>query len=153
MEPAIKLITKTDAFQFLWLKNVKGFDLREHCYDCLIGNRSKLIPTNEGRKYPENFKAEGKIEEPIPYAYLCAVLPWKKGMEANVHILMEPNENSEFTHEDSNIQAVVTGMRRLEIKPLPTKAQEVLSELYWRCRNFQAGWQLFPADRKLFNMA
>jgi hypothetical protein len=42
-------------------------------------------------------------------------------------------------------------MRRLAIEPLPLEAQEVLPELYWRCRNFQAGWQLFPADRRPFN--
>lgn len=147
MEPTISVVTKTDAFQFLWLKNVRGFDRQYHCYDCLKGNRSKIIPLNGGRKYPAGFSAEGRIEEPVPYSYLCAVTPAAKGIDANVHILMHSDENSTFTYEDDNIRVFVTGMRRLTIEPLPAEVQDTMPELYWRCRNFQAGWQLFPEDR------
>jgi len=148
-EASIKLDTKTDAFQFLWLKNVSGFNPKHHCCDCLKGKRSELIPHNEGRKYPAGLSVEGKIEQPAPYSYLCAVVPSARGIADNVHILMEPDAASEFTHEDANIRVVVSGMRRLAIEPLPAIVQEGLPELFWRCRNFQAGWQLFPSDRKL----
>jgi len=147
MEPTIKLVTKTNAFQFLWLKHVSGFDQRHHCYDCLVGKRSEIIRLNAWKKYPAGFAAEGKIEEPGPYAYLCGVVPPATGITANVHILMEPDETSEITYEDANIRVVVTGMRRLVIQPLPEEVQRALPELYSRCRNFQAGWQLFPQHR------
>lgn len=147
MVPTIKLVTKTDAFQYLWLKNVSGFDQRYHCFDCLKGSRSTIIPLNGGRKFPAEFRAEGRMEEPAPYSDLCAVTPAGKGIADNVHILMEPDDSSTITYEDDNIQVIVTGMRRLTIKPLPAEVQESLPELYWRCRNFQAGWQLFPEDR------
>ena len=75
-------------------------------------------------------------------------MPTARGIAGNVHLLMEPDENSTFTHEDANIHVVVTGMRRLVIEPLPEEVQRALPELYWRCRNFQAGWQLFPQDRR-----
>lgn len=146
-EAAIKLTTKTDAFQFLWLKSVSGFNPKHHCYDCLKGKRCELIPLNEGKKYPAGLAVEGTIEHPAPYAYLCGVLPSARGIADNVHILMEPDAASEFSHEDANIRVVVTGMRRLPIEPLPTAVQNSLPELFWRCRNFQAGWQLFPQDR------
>ena len=100
MEPTIKVVAKMDAFQFLWLKNVKGFDQRYHCYDCLKGERSSLILPNEGRNYPAGFTREGKIEEPGPYAYLCAVTPFSRNYDADVHILMERDKNLEFTYED-----------------------------------------------------
>ena len=83
-EAAIKLDTATDAFQYPWLKNVGGFNPKHHCFDCLIGNRSEIIPPNGGKKYPAGFAAEGKIEEPAPYSYLCAVVPPAKGIAANV---------------------------------------------------------------------
>ncbi len=148
MEPTITLVTKNDAFQFIWLKNLHGFDQRYHCYDCLKGKRSEIIALNGGKKYPAGFTATGRIEEPAPFAYLCAVMPTARGIAGNVHLLMEPDENSTFTHEDANIHVVVTGMRRLVIEPLPEEVQRALPELYWRCRNFQAGWQLFPQDRR-----
>ena len=83
-EAAIKLDTATDAFQYPWLKNVGGFNSKHHCFDCLIGNRSEIIPPNGGKKYPAGFAAEGKIEEPAPYSYLCAVVPPAEGIAANV---------------------------------------------------------------------
>ena len=72
-------------------------------------------------------------------------------LAANVHVLMGPDEDSAFTHEDDNIRVDVAGMRRLAIEPLLAEAQGFLPELYWRCRNFQAGWRLFPADRRPFS--
>ena len=136
------------------LKNVTGFDQREHCERCLEGNLSKIIATKTGR-YPAGFTAEGKIEKPEPYVYLCAVTPpGLKDISHNVHILMERDDKLAFTYEDDNIFVSVTGMCRIKINPLPPDDQEILrilgQELYSRCRNFQAGWQLFPANRKPF---
>lgn len=152
MQPKIKVVTKTDAFQFLWLKNVTDFDPRKHCCECLIGKRSDVVATNAGRKYPAGFTAEGIIEEPSPYAYLCGVVPSALGIEPNVHILMEPDENSEITYEDENIQVVVSGMRRIPIQALPKEVHEKLPDGYSRCRNFQAGWQLFPESRETLSV-
>jgi len=57
------LVTESDAFQYLWLKNVSGFDQRYHCYDCLKGKRSEIIPSQGGFKYPAGFAAAGIIGE------------------------------------------------------------------------------------------
>ena len=156
MEPRIKLTTKTDAFQFLWLKYVNGFDQRKHCEPCLTGRLSEIIERSTG-KYPAGFTAEGRIEETDPYAYLCAVTPPAlQDIGPNVHILMERDRNLAFTYEDANIFVEVTGMCRMKIKPLPEEDKKLLlelnQELYSRCRNFQAGWQLFPASRKPFSL-
>jgi len=43
MESTITLVTKSDAFQFMWLKNVSGFDQRYHCYECLQGYRTTKL--------------------------------------------------------------------------------------------------------------
>ncbi len=69
MGPTIQVVTKTNAFQFLWLKNVRGFDPGYHCYDCLRGDRSAVIPVNGGRLCPAEFTAAGRIEEPSPFSY------------------------------------------------------------------------------------
>ncbi|HWY85631.1 MAG TPA: hypothetical protein VNX28_02850 [Gemmataceae bacterium] len=107
-------------------------------------------------KYQSGFTAEGKIEKPDPYAYLCAVIPSQLGITPNVHILMERDDKLKFTYEDDNIWVEVTGMCRIKINPLPPDDEKVLlelnQELYSRCRNFQAGWQLFPASRKDFRV-
>lgn len=151
MEPTIKLATKTGAFQFLWLKNVEGFSPHVHCIECLKGERSKIIPVRK-TIYPEGFTAEGKIEKLAPYAYLCAVRPPAlNDISLNVHILMERDDKLTFTYEDDNIRVSVTGMCRIKINSLPHEAEEILPEEFWRCRNYQAGWQLFPDARIPFD--
>ena len=145
MDPTIKLALKTDLFQFVWLKTVTGFDQSKHCEECLKGKRSSLIPPNSG--FPAGFVAEGRIEAPEPFVYLCGCSAFSRYYDQHLHVLMVRDETSIFTHEDANVCLLITGMRQLTIEPVPGAA-DIVPKAYWTCRNWQAGWQLFPADRK-----
>lgn len=149
MEPTIKLVTKTDFYQFLWLKTVTGFDQRVHCEKCLKGRRSKLIPLQTG--FPAGYIAEGRIDDPEPFVYLCGVSAFSRYYPKHLHVLMVRAEESAFTYEDENACVLITGMRQLPIDPVPGADQAVPRE-FWTCRNWQAAWHLFPEDRFPFDM-
>ena len=148
MRPTIKLATKTDLYQFLWLMTVTGFDQRHHCMKCLKGKQSDLVK-HVSPRFPAGFVAEGEIEQPEPFVYLCGVSHFSRYYDQHLHVLMVRDEGAAFTHEDANICVLVTGMRRLPIPELPPEAVS-LPDSYRTCRNFQAGWHLFPAERKPF---
>ena len=146
----IKLLTHSSTFQFLWLKSVHGFNPRVHCEECLKGKLQGIIPTDGGRKRPAGLRIEGDIDVSSPYVYLCAVVPPAKGIEENVHLLCQPDPDSTVEYENEHLSVTMTGLRRLEIEPLPPHARaHFTDELFWRCRNFQAGWMLFPEARTL----
>jgi hypothetical protein len=150
MEPTFKLVTKSGFYQYLWLKTVTGFNQDVHCEPCLKGRRSALIPARTG--FPAGFIAQGRIEDPAPFVYLCGVSAFSRYYDKHLHILMLPDESSAFTYEDDNVCLLVTGFRKLPISAVPG-AEQAVSDEFWTCRNWQAGWHLFPADRKPFVIA
>ncbi len=147
MQPILQLKTKTDFYQFLWLTSVTGFDARTHCMPCLKGVRSGLISKQKG--FPAGFIAEGTIENAEPFLYLCGVSAFSRYYPQHLHLLLVPDADSTVEYEDENVIVTVGGVRRLPIEPVPG-ADLALPKDVWSCRNWQAAWHLFPADRLPF---
>src|SRR5689334_4835423 len=98
MKPRIKLTVKKQFFQYLWLKQLTGFDQSQHCEKCLRGKQLTLIPAQTG--YPAGFTVEGELDPSEPYVYLCDVSPFSRYYPQHLHVLMAPDADANFVHED-----------------------------------------------------
>lgn len=128
------------GFNYLWLKDVNGFNPTVHCAQCLVGEYSKLAH----KKFPVGKEVElPDLEEGHTY-YLCGVSsPYK--WERNLHLAFIKGDWEVtlplYTGASFKLHGVeaVPFNDRVAKRDYPTKGKEFLT-----CRNFQFGAALFP---------
>lgn len=141
----IELTVQSDAYRYLWLKSVQGFNPAVHCARCLKGNYAPLLPFRADRKIPAGLSASADLDAmAAPYFYLCGVT---SRYAENLHIAFAPDAASTIRYADTHIVVVITGARQLPILPLSQDviAAQKLDKSFWSCRNYQFGWHTFAA--------
>lgn len=130
-------IGSTRGFRHLWLKTVRGFNDKDHCAKCLLGEYSKLflttMPTGEAIQLPFQ---QGET------VYFCGVaIPFN--WSNNLHIAGTVKEGCKITlplHNGSMI--AIDGIERIDILPdAALRLYPERSKAFLTCRNFQFGAQ------------
>lgn len=136
--PTVSLFTTKEAFRYLWLKYVTGFDLKVHCARCLTGKYS----THFG---PDVKRAVGirLNEAPARYFYLCGVTQpyrWKD----NLHVAFRYKEGSVLQYDDGKTGIVIENAERIDIEALPDYSLEPhgAEREYHTCRNWRFAYQM-----------
>lgn len=126
----IKTLTVNAPFRYLWLKNVVGVDLTQHCARCLLG------------KYVENISprthSHPEIELRDGVYYLCGVsLPyvWDK----NFHLAFSYCEGSRIEYENNGISVVIENAQRMPIMEtyIDESHPKAWKKEFRTCRNWQ----------------
>jgi hypothetical protein len=138
----IELTVKTDAYRYLWLKQVNGFNPAVHCARCLKGSYVPLLPFRADRQIPTGLHAASELDpQAAPFFYLCGVTArWAE----NLHIAFRHSPGSLIEFEDNHIRVRITDAERFDILPLPDAVSAGLTKPFWSCRNYQFGWHAFP---------
>ena len=137
----IELTVKTNAYRYLWLKHVRGFDPAVHCARCLKGSYANLLPYRADRAIPAGLQAAAEIAPDLaPYHYLCGVTSrWAD----NLHLVFQRQPGSRIEFEDPRIAVLITDAVQVPIRALPDEVAAGLTKEFWSCRNYQFGWQAF----------
>jgi hypothetical protein len=137
------------GFPYLWVKYVRGFDMRQHCAKCLIGTFSEALNCAKGATPAKPWGADVATGVPIrldedgaPFIYLCGVsrgYVWSN----NLHVFFRPKAGAKIWCRTWNgYQVNIENGERLEIPTLPDGFRG-LGKAFTTCRNFQAGWSLW----------
>jgi hypothetical protein len=133
----IVTVKQEQAFKFLWLKYVRGFNPTHHCARCLAGSYSTLFPFSRGYVPAQTF--EGVLDEfDAPWIYLCGVTNkwiW------NVHVAGQYEDGAMTNYSDERIDVEIRDFKQLFINSANTP--EAPHE-FETCRNWQFGWMAFP---------
>ena len=126
----IKKMTATANFRYLWLKNVTGVNLAEHCAKCLTGEYEKGIGGNT--KEITDRELDGEIY------YLCGVaIPYD--WNNNFHLAFKRSEGDTVEYENNGIHILIENAERLPISPeyIPADDPNAGRKAYSTCRNWQ----------------
>ena len=130
-------------FRYFWIKYVRGFDPRNHCARCLVGDFSRALKYREIR----DLERVTLDEYPAPWIYICGVTPrW----EWNLHVAGHFENNANSEHRDDRVTVVVENLRRIQIT---SEGNPPAPREFATCRNWQFGWNAFPEttrERLLF---
>lgn len=126
----IKFMYVENSFKYLWLKEVTGVDLMQHCARCLLGDYIESINTTQKEFYD--------IELSNNIHYLCGVA-FPFNYDNNFHLAFRPKEDSFVYYTSNGITIEIEGAERLpisleHINPLHPKAK---FKSYNTCRNWQ----------------
>jgi hypothetical protein len=130
----IHLRLKTDAFKHLWGKYVTGFDVEQHCVQCLQGHFCRHFFR---KRFVAGTVIEGELDEhEAPFFYLCGVT---ESWPLNVHLAVRPKRGFMASHEDHNIIVLIDGGEPVPITPV--RAGRPMD--FENCRNWQFGYRYF----------
>ena len=126
----IKKMSVTAKFRYLWLKNVTGVNLAQHCAKCLGGQYEKGIGGDT--KEITDRTLDGEIY------YLCGVaVPYN--WNNNFHLAFERCEGSTVEYESNGIAVLIENAKRLPVVPdyIPADDPNAHKKAYSTCRNWQ----------------
>lgn len=124
-----KFVARRD-YRYLWLKEVKGTDLRVHCARCLLGKYDSRMKAHLKMTYNINLKGE--------VYYLCGVAMDRKWAH-NLHIAFKHEEGCNFEVDDEFCYIKVENARRLEISTrfIDHSLPQSTKKEFNTCRNWQ----------------
>lgn len=133
MQLTLKGFPETSSgFTYLWGKYVRGFDARQHCARCLIGDYSQVVTkTMQPGTYELDLPAR-----PFDFFYLCGVS--KRGYANNLHLAVRPSAGcSARAYTFNGGEFAISGALAVVIAP-PHFTQETRKQ-WLTCRNWQFG--------------
>lgn len=126
----IEKMSVTKPFMYIWLKNVVGVDLEQHCAKCLVGSYHPGV-NKDTRQLTELHLDNG-------IWYLCGVSKpynWNN----NVHLAFEHKEGSTVEFSLNGITATIKNAVQLPISTEYVDNGHLHSSKreYYTCRNWQ----------------
>ena len=119
-------------YHFVWLKYVTGFNLKQHCAKCLLGEYEKRI-TRDVLEYAD-------VElPPSDYYYFCTVGRYVD----NIHLAFVAAPGERIDIDTRYFRAVIENARRIEFDDsrIDQNLPEAGRKEFYTCRNWQfANW-------------
>lgn len=115
---------------YIWLKNVQGINLRNHCAKCLVGHYSKDV-----NKYTKHIK-DLHLHDGV--WYLCGVsIPYN--WNNNFHLAFEYCKGSSIEYSNNGISVLIRNAKRLPIseKYIDHNDPNSNRKEFYTCRNWQ----------------
>ncbi len=136
----IKSLSINAPLLYLWLKYVKGVDLRVHCAKCLLGVYSKRVDPKmtEAQDIPLD-------EDSAQIFYLCGVsrpYNWMK----NFHLAFREKEGATIEYESNGIHIILENAERIEFseEDIAPDDPHRSKKVYRTCRNWQFAHKIAP---------
>lgn len=136
----VKITRDTNCkFRYLWLKEVVGTSLSQHCAGCLKGTYSDIV-----NQYTvcETLNLEGKVY------YLCGVSqPYNWSKNAHIAFRHKPGSKFKFTNNGLTVEAEDAERIEISTRHIDRNDPHADSPRFVTCRN----WQFAHWYRKEYN--